>query len=77
MLMLAATVPAIVGLIPVLPAGLGTVDAAFYFIYISFGFDPTIAISAILIDRMITLILGTLIGASALSYLGIRIWTKK
>jgi hypothetical protein len=77
MLMLAATVPAIVGLVPVLPAGLGTVDAAFYFIYISFGFNPTIAISAILIDRMITLILGTLIGAGALSYLGVRIWTKK
>jgi uncharacterized protein (TIRG00374 family) len=77
MLMLAATVPAIVGLVPVLPAGLGTVDAAFYFIYISSGFDPTTAISAILIDRMITLILGTLIGASALSYLGIRTWKKK
>jgi hypothetical protein len=78
MLMLAATVPAIVGLIPVLPAGLGTVDAAFYFIYnISFGFDPTTAFSAILIDRMITFVLGTLIGAGALSYLGIRIWKKK
>jgi hypothetical protein len=78
MLMLAATIPAIVGLIPVLPAGLGTVDAAFYFIYVdSFKLDPTIAFSAILIDRMITLILGTLVGAGALSYLGIRIWAKK
>ena len=77
MLMLAVTVPAIVGLVPVLPAGLGTVDAAFYFTYTSFGVDPTVAFSAILIDRMITLILGTLIGAGALSYLGIRIWAKK
>jgi uncharacterized protein (TIRG00374 family) len=77
MLMLAATVPAIVGLVPVLPAGLGTVDAAFYFIYISFGFGPATAISAILIDRMITLVLGTLIGVGALSYLGIQTWAKK
>lgn len=77
MLMLAATVPAIVGLVPVLPAGLGTVDAAFYFVYVGFGVDPTTAMGAILIDRMITLVLGTLIGAGALSYLGVRIWTKK
>jgi uncharacterized protein (TIRG00374 family) len=78
MLMLAATVPAIVGLIPVLPAGLGTVDAALYFMYtVSFRVDPTIAFNAIVIDRMITLVLGTLIGAGALSYLGIRIWKKK
>jgi uncharacterized protein (TIRG00374 family) len=76
MLMLAATVPAIVGIIPVLPAGLGTVDAAFGIIYTSFGFG-SVAMPAILIDRMITLVLGTLIGAGALSYLGIRIWTKK
>lgn len=76
MLMLAATVPAIVGMVPVLPAGLGTVDAAFLTIYTIFGFG-SIAVSAIVIDRMITLILGTLIGAGALSYLGVRVWTKK
>lgn len=77
MLMLSVTVPAIVGLAPILPAGLGTTDAAFYVTYTSFGVDPTIAVSAILIDRIITFILGTLIGAGALSYLGIRIWVKK
>jgi len=82
MLMLAATVPAIVGLIPILPAGLGTVDLAFGFIYGQFGFGSvlefgSVTMTAILIDRMITFVLGTLIGAGALSYLGIRIWKKK
>ncbi|RLG56762.1 MAG: hypothetical protein DRN83_03355 [Hadesarchaea archaeon] len=79
MLLLAATIPPFVGLIPLLPGGLGTVDTAFFFIYtgLGFGVPPEIALSAILIDRAITYVFGTLVGGSALSYLGIRIWTKK
>jgi len=79
MLLLAATVPPFVGLIPLLPGGLGTVDTAFFFIYtgLGFGVPPAIAFSAILIDRAITYVFGTVVGGSALSYLGIRIWTKK
>jgi len=77
MLMLAATLPQFVGLIPLLPGGLGTVDAAFFFIYTGFGVPTGLALSAILIERAITYVLGTLIGAGALSYLGISIWMKK
>ena len=77
MLMLAATLPPFVGLIPLLPGGLGTVDAAFFFIYTGFGVPTGLAFSAILIERAITYVLGTLIGAGALSYLGISIWMKK
>lgn len=77
MLMLAVTLPTFVGLIPLLPGGLGTVDAAFFFIYIGFQVDPTMAVSAVLIDRGITYVFGTMVGAGALSYLGIRAWTKK
>jgi uncharacterized protein (TIRG00374 family) len=75
LLLLAATIPPIVGLIPVLPGGLGTVDMAYFFIF-TFEFDPTVAFSAIVIERTITYVFGTLVGAGALSYLGIKIWTK-
>lgn len=77
MLMLAATLPPFVGLVPLLPGGLGTVDAAYFFIFAGFGVPASLALSVILIERTITYVLGTLIGASALSYLGIRIWVKK
>ncbi len=78
MLLLTVTLPQFVGLVPLLPGGLGTVDAAYFFIfYTGFGVPVSLALSAILINRVITYILGTLIGAGALSYLGIRIWAKK
>ena len=75
LLLLAVTLPPFVGLIPLLPAGLGTVDAAFVSIFLVFGVPLPLAIGVVLIDRAITFVLGTLIGACALSYLGIRVWT--
>jgi hypothetical protein len=75
-LLMAATIPPIVGLLPVLPGGLGTVDVAYLFIF-TFEFNPTVAFSVVVIERAITYVFGTLVGACALSYLGIRIWTKK
>lgn len=77
MLLLAATIPPFVGLVPLLPGGLGTVDTAFFLVYTGFGVPPGLAFSAILIDRAITYVFGTLVGGGALSYLGICIWTKK
>ncbi len=77
MLLLAVTIPAFVGLVPLLPGGLGTVDAAFFFIYTGFGVSPSLALSAILIERAITYVMATLIGAGALSYLGVRILLSK
>ncbi|MDI6642621.1 MAG: flippase-like domain-containing protein [Candidatus Hodarchaeaceae archaeon] len=77
MLMLVATLPTIVGLIPLLPGGLGTVDVAYLSIFTVFGVPLSLALSAVLIERAITYVLGTLIGAGALSYLGIQLWTKK
>ena len=77
MLLLCMTLPLFVGLIPALPAGLGTLDAAFVSILIAFGIPLHIAISVALVERAITFVLGTLIGVSALSYLGIRMWGGK
>lgn len=76
MLMLAVTLPAIVGLVPLLPGGLGTVDATIASVFIVFGVPADLAISVTLIERSITLVFGTAIGAGVLSYLGVKVWRK-
>lgn len=76
MLILAVTLPAIVGLVPLLPGGLGTVDATIVSVFIVFGVPANLAISVTLIERLITLVFGTVIGAGVLSYLGIKVWKK-
>jgi len=72
MLFFAVTLPALVGMIPVLPGGLGTVDATIASVFLLFGVPIQIAISATLIERAITLVFSTLVGAGAISYLGIK-----
>ncbi|MEW6221726.1 MAG: flippase-like domain-containing protein [Candidatus Hadarchaeota archaeon] len=76
MLLMTLTLPAIVGLVPVLPAGLGTVDFTYYSIFTLFNVPQSLALSAILVERMITFVLGIIVGAIALSYLGVKIWKK-
>ena len=77
MLLLGITLPPMAGLIPLLPAGLGPVDATMVGIFLLTGAPLEIAILATLIERVIMLVFGTIIGASALSYLGIRVWARK
>ncbi|MGC8816619.1 MAG: flippase-like domain-containing protein [Candidatus Hadarchaeum sp.] len=72
MLFFALTLPALVGMIPALPGGLGTVDATILSVFLLFGVPLQIAVSVTLIERAITLVFSTLIGAGAISYLGIR-----
>lgn len=72
LLFYAITLPALVGLIPVLPGGLGTVDFTKASVFLFFGAPLQIAISVALIDRAITWAFSNLIGVGALSYLGIR-----
>ena len=74
--MLAMTLPSIAGLVPFLPGGLGTVDATMVSVFLLFGVPLEIAISATLIERAISLVLSTLVGACALSYLGIKVWAR-
>lgn len=72
MLFFALTLPALVGLIPVLPGGLGTVDATILSVFLLFGVPFQVAISVTLIERAITLVFSTIVGAGAISYLGIK-----
>lgn len=74
MLMLAVTLPLIAGLLPFLPGGLGTVDVTMVSIFLLFGVPVNIAISVVLIERVINFVFGTVVGAFMLSYLGVKAW---
>jgi hypothetical protein len=76
MLLMTLTLPAIVGLVPILPGGLGTVDFTYFSIFTLFNVPQSVALSAILVERMITFIIGIVVGAIALSYLGVKVWKK-
>jgi len=78
MLILATTIPWMAGLIPLLPAGIGTVDVAMVLIFMKF-MPPElypVAAAAWAIERAISFIFSTAVGALALSYLGIRVWSR-
>jgi len=76
MLLLSSTLPTIAGFVPLLPGGLGVVDATFVSVFMLFGFELPVAIAATLIERAISYAFSTLVGAGALSYLGIRVWSR-
>lgn len=77
MLLLGITLPPMAGLVPLLPGGIGHVDVTYVAVFVLLGAPLEIAILATLIERVIMLVFGTIIGASALSYLGIRVWAKQ
>jgi hypothetical protein len=74
MLLMAVTLPAVVGLLPLLPGGLGTVDVTIVSVFLLFGVPFGIAGSVVLIERFIVLVFGTAVGAGVASYLGVRTW---
>jgi len=75
--LLAVTVPLLAGVIPFLPGGLVLVEASMVGVFMACGIPLTIAISATLIERAISYILSTIVGAAAVSYLGIKLWKSK
>jgi len=74
--LLAITIPVLVGIIPFLPGGLVLVEASMTGVFVLCGIPLTIAISATLIERAISYVLSTIVGAGAVSYLGIKVWKK-
>jgi len=72
MLFFAITLPALVGMIPVLPGGIGTVDATLVSVFLFSGVPIEIAISATLIERAITFVFSTAVGSAAFYYLGLK-----
>jgi len=77
MLLLGITLPPMAGLLPLLPGGLGHVDVTYVAVFVLLGAPLEIAILVTFIERVISLVFGTIIGAGALSYLGIRAWAKQ
>ena len=75
--LLAVTVPLLAGIIPFLPGGLVLVEASMIGVFMACGIPFTIAISATLIERAISYILSTIVGAAAVSYLGASILVRK
>jgi len=75
--LLAVTVPLLAGIIPFLPGGLVLVETSMVGVFVLCGIPLTIAISATLIERAISYILSTIVGAAATSYLGVKLWKNK
>ncbi|MBU7023373.1 MAG: flippase-like domain-containing protein [Theionarchaea archaeon] len=53
----------LVGVIPILPGGLGSTDGILIFLYLTFGFPAAVAVSACLLDRFISFWMVTTAGA--------------
>ena len=75
--LLAVTVPVLAGIIPFLPGGLILVEASIAGVFVACGIPLTIAISATILERAISYVLSTIVGAAAVSYLGIKVLKKK
>ena len=72
--LLAVTIPLLAGAIPFLPGGLVLVEASMVGVFLACGIPPYIAISVTLVERSISYLLSTIVGAAATSYLGIKMW---
>jgi len=75
-LLIASSLPIIVGLVPLLPGGLILVEGSLISILVLFGVPPNVAMAATVIDRGIMFVMASIVGAGAFSYLGIKMAAK-
>lgn len=62
-IVVAQVVGILVGMLPLLPGGIASVEGTTVFLYLSFGFPSEIAVSACLLDRLISFWFMTALGA--------------
>lgn len=75
-LLVASSLPIIVGLIPLLPGGLILVEGSLISTLVLFGVPPDVAMAATVIERGIMFVLSTIVGAGVFSYLGVKMAAK-
>lgn len=75
-LLIASSLPTIVGLIPFLPGGLLLVEGSLISVLTAFGVPLNLAMAATVIERGISFVLSTIVGAGVFSYLGVKMAAK-
>ncbi len=75
-LLVASSLPIIVGLVPLLPGGLVLVEGSLISVLVLFGVPPNVAMATTVIDRGIMFVMASIVGAGIFSYLGVKMAAK-
>ena len=69
-------VSTLIGMIPLLPGGLGAVDGVMIILFSAAGVPPSISAAATIVERLISFWMTTIIGTSVLPYFGTGVVDK-